>query len=398
VSRHAPNTQDEIAALVREAGEAGRTLEVVGAGTRRMLGRPVDADAVLDVSGLAGVVAYEPEELAITARPGTALAEVRSLLAQRGQHLAFEPPDLGPLLGRPAGEGTLGGAVAMNLAGPRRLSAGALRDHFLGFSGVSGRGEAFKAGGRVVKNVTGYDLMKVVAGSWGTLVVLAEVTLKTLPAPETVRTVVVRGLSDADAVRAMADAMGSPHEVSGAAHLPADVAPALGLDGASTLLRLEGVPPSVLPRLAQLSRRLAAFGGEVGDLDDAPSRALWEAVRDVRPFADHQDEVVWKLSVAPSEGSRAADAVRRATGARVLLDWAGGLVWAAVPPDLPDGGAAAVRRAVGAGGHATLVRAPEDLRRAVPVFHPQPPALAALSARVKASFDPRGVLNPGRMA
>lgn len=396
MTRHAPAAAEEVAAFVREAGEAGRTLEVVGAGTRRALGRPVDADAVLDVSGLAGVVSYEPEELAITARPGTALAEVRSLLAQRGQHLAFEPPDLGPLLGRAAGEGTLGGAVAMNLSGPRRLSAGALRDHFLGFSGVSGRGEAFKAGGRVVKNVTGYDLMKVVAGSWGTLVVLTEVTLKTLPAPETVRTVVVRGLADADAVRAMAEAMGSPHEVSGAAHLPADVALALGLDGASTLLRLEGVPPSVLPRLAQLSRRLEAFG-EVGQLDDAPSRVLWEAVRDVRPFADRLDEVVWKVSVPPTEGARAGDAIRRATGARVFLDWAGGLVWAAVPQGLPDGGAAAVRGAVGVAGHATLVRAGEDLRRSVPVFHPQPAPLAALSARVKASFDPKGVLNPGRM-
>jgi glycolate oxidase FAD binding subunit len=397
VTRHAPAAAEEIAALVRDAGAASRTLEVVGTGTRRALGRPVDADAVLDVSALAGVVAYEPEELAIVARPATALAEVRALLAQRGQHLAFEPPDLGPLLGRAAGEGTLGGAVAMNLSGPRRLSAGALRDHFLGFSGVSGRGEAFKAGGRVVKNVTGYDLMKVVAGSWGTLVVLTEVVLKTLPAPETVRTVVVRGLADADAVRAMADAMGSPHEVSGAAHLPADVAPALGLDGASTLLRLEGVPPSVLPRLAQLSKRMEAFGGEVGDLDDGPSRGLWEGVRDVRPFADRPDEVVWKVSVAPSEGARAADAIRRATGARVFLDWAGGLVWAAVPPGPPDGGAAAVRGAVGAAGHATLVRAPEELRRTVPVFHPQAAPLAALSARVKVSFDPKGVLNPGRM-
>ena len=162
-----------------------------GQGSKLALGKPMTCDQVLDLSGLSGVVDYAPEELVVTLRAGTPMREVEALLAQRNQMLAFEPPDLGPLLGREAGQGTLVGAVMGNLAGPRRLSAGAARDHLLGFSGVNGRGEAFKSGGKVMKNVTGYDLSKLLAGSWGTLAVLDEVSVKVLPAPDQTRTLML---------------------------------------------------------------------------------------------------------------------------------------------------------------------------------------------------------------
>jgi glycolate oxidase FAD binding subunit len=291
--------------------------------------------------------------------------------------LAFEPPDLGPLLGREPGEGTLVGALMGNLAGPRRLSAGAARDHLLGFSGVNGRAESFKSGGRVMKNVTGYDLSKLLAGSWGTLAVLDEVSVKVLPAPDQTRTLVLHGLDDEAAVRAMCAAMGSPYEVSGAAHV-----------GGRTLLRLEGVAPSVEARLKGLRELLDGKMDELGTLE---SRTLWRDIRDVKGLP--ADSVIWKISCAPTDGPAI---VARIRPAEAIYDWSGGLIWLSLPASA-DAGHALVRGALRSGGHATLIRAPESVRASVPVFEPQSPALAALSQRVKQSFDPKGLFNPGRM-
>jgi glycolate oxidase FAD binding subunit len=315
------------------------------------------------------------------------MREVEALLAQRNQMLAFEPPDLGPLLGRAPGEGTLVGAVMGNLAGPRRLSAGAARDHLLGFSGVNGRGEAFKSGGRVMKNVTGYDLSKLLAGSWGTLAVLDEVSVKVLPAPDQTRTLLLRGLDDTAAVNAMCVAMGSPHEVSGAAHV-----------GDRTALRIEGVAPSVEARLKGLRELLAASGAAMDELGTLESRTFWREVRDVAPLNSDADTVVWRLSCPPTEGPAIVARIHaQRPAAKAFYDWSGGLIWLALSPGA-DADHLLVRAALGTtGGHATLIRAPEAVRASVPVLHPQSPALTALAARVKESFDPKGLFNPGRM-
>src|SRR5690349_14037194 len=268
-----PRDNKDLQQAVVWALNEGVTLDVRGQGSKLALGKPMHCDQVLDLSGISGIVDYAPEELVVTLRAGTPMREVEALLAQRNQMLAFEPPDLGPLLGREEGQGTLVGAVMGNLAGPRRLSAGAARDHLLGFSGVNGRGEAFKSGGRVMKNVTGYDLSKLIAGSWGTLAVLAEVSVKVLPAPDQTRTLLLRGLDDAAAVKAMCAAMGSPHEVSGAAHV-----------GDRTALRIEGVAPSVEARLKGLREQLGASGATMEELGTLESRAFWREVRDVAPL------------------------------------------------------------------------------------------------------------------
>jgi glycolate oxidase FAD binding subunit len=305
--------------------------------------------------------------------------------------------DYGPIFGRPRGEGTIGGALAANLSGPRRLKAGAARDHFLGVSAVSGRGEIFKSGGRVVKNVTGYDLCKLLAGSFGTLAAMTHVTIKTLPRPETEQTVFIHGLEDAAAIEAMSAAMNSMAEISAAAHLPHRIAEhVIAAPGSVTAFRLEGVHPSVQHRKRLLE---TLFGARtLSSLQEEQSRAFWLDIRDASPFACAGDErVLWRISTAPSEGAVVAAAVEEKGGAELFFDWAGGLVWAALAP-ADDAGAAAVRAAVrAAGGHATLVRAPAALRASVDVFQPQEPVLAALSKRVKESFDPKGVLNPGRM-
>jgi glycolate oxidase FAD binding subunit len=396
-----PRDAKDVEDAVQWALGGGKPLEIVGHGSKRALGRPAQADLTLDLSGLTGVTLYEPEELVLSARAGTPLAEIEALVASKGQQLAFEPMDYAAILGATPGRGTIGGAIAANLSGPRRIKAGAARDHFLGFSAVSGRGETFKSGGRVVKNVTGYDLCKLMAGSWGTLAALIEVTIKVLPKPETEATLLVMGLDDAAGGKAMSVAMGSPCEVSGAAHLPAAIASRASEAGgkrAITALRLEGVAPSIAHRRQVLDALMKPFG-PVAVLDEAASAALWRGIRDVTPLASDgssDQRPLWRISTAPTKGAELAR-LAAGSGGEMLYDWAGGLVWLAVPPS-DDAGAATVRRAVAAcGGHATLVRAPAALRAAVGAFEPQDAALAALTKRVKEGFDPKGVLNPGRM-
>lgn len=401
-----PRDAADVAEAIAAAVAAGQRLEVIGHGSKRDIGPPVAADAVLDLSALSGVGLYEPEELVLSAGAGTALAEIEALIGQRGQCLAFEPMDFGPLLGLPAGRGTLGGLAATNLSGPRRFKAGAARDHVLGVAAVSGRGEAFKAGGRVVKNVTGYDLARGLVGSWGTLAVMTEVTLKVLPQAESEATVAVVEHDLEEACRTMRSIVGSSIDVSGAALVPKRLAGRLPeLDGLPVtdvaLYRLEGIEVSIAERLVRLEKAAGRF--EVV-MEQGPSRRLWRAIRDVEPFAaapeTPADErpALWRLCVAPTAGASLVEDLH-GLGIEAMLDWGGALLWIAVPPDHVGGGAAAIRAAVrqAGGGHATLIRAPAALRATVPVFQPQDPGVAALSRRLKDQFDPKGVLSPGRM-
>ena len=403
----APRNADDVLEAVRWAAAAEQPLDVVGGASKVALGRPVAAEHRIELASLSGILLYEPEELVLTARAGTPLAEVERALAARNQLLAFEPPDLGALLGPANGTaaavgGTLGGAIACNLAGPRRIRSGAARDHLLGFQAVSGRGEAFKSGGRVIKNVTGFDLSKLVTGSFGTLAVMTEVTVRALPAPEQTRTVLLLGRADDVAVRAMTEALQGPWDVSAAAHLPAGVAgrsalPAVADAAAAvTAIRIEGPGPSVEFRAAALRDALAAKE-PAGELEAAESCAFWREVCDVRYFEGDRDRPVWRLSVPPAEGAHVAATVLGSASGEVFYDWGGGLVWLALAPSA-DAEHETVRRAVAAiGGHATLIRAAAAVRASVPVFQPQTPALAALTRRIKDGFDPKRVLNPGRM-
>ncbi len=384
---HAPETEAEIAVRVRAARAAGEALEIRGGGTRAGLGRPVQAAATLSLEAHRGVTLYEPGALTLVARAGTPLAEIEAALAAEGQQLPFEPMDHRSLLGS-AGEPTLGGMVACGVSGPRRIQAGACRDHLLGIRFVTGEGEIVKSGGRVMKNVTGYDLAKLLCGAFGTLGVVTEAAFKVLPAPERRATLALRGLADGDAVAAMGAALGSPFEVSGAAHLPdAD-------GGPLTALRVEGLESQVAHRLKGLAARAPAPAQEV--LEGAAHAALWTALRDAAPFHDRAG-AVWRLSVKPGDGPGVAAALRETLGARLFYDWGGGLIWA-LTPEGGDAGAETVRATIGAKGHATLVRAPAAIRAAVPPFQPRDPRLAALERGLRARFDPDGVLNPGRMA
>lgn len=409
-----PTSAAEVVDAVAQAVADETPLEIVGQSSKRGLGRPVQAAQQLDLAGLSGITLYEPNELVLTCGAGTALATIEAALKANNQQLAFEPADLSPLYGGAPGAGTIGGALSCNLSGPRRLKAGAARDHFLGFKAVSGRGEAFQAGGRVVKNVTGYDLCKLMAGAHGTLAALTEVTVKVLPAPEKSRTVLIYGLDDARAILALSRAVNSPHEVSGAAHLPADIAARSAVDfvagsgRAVTAIRVEGPGPSVEHRCESLRRELQDVG-PTEELHSLRSSRLWRELRDAASLLPDPARLIWRLSVPPAAGAQIVaeiDSPPRGGGgqgaaipvADYYFDWGGGLVWLAVPPS-EEALASVIRAAVARhGGHATLLRAPTATRLAVPVFEPQPGPLAALVRRVKSGFDPRRILNPGRMA
>jgi glycolate oxidase FAD binding subunit len=397
----------DVEQVVRSALASEQPLEIIGHGSKRLIGQPMATNALLDLSALHAVKAYEPNELIITVEAGAPLADVLSLIDSKNQQFAFEPVNTSLLLGTPD-IGTIGGMIGAGLAGPRRIKAGAARDHLLGAHAVSGFGDSFKAGGKVVKNVTGYDLCKLLAGSWGTLAVMTEVTLKVMPRPESERTLALRGLDDIAANRAMTAALGSPFDVSGAAHLPNSAFRAAAGSGlgdlgspqqAVTLLRLEGITASVVHRATSLGAVLAPFGA-VEFFEDAASAAIWSSVRDVQPFAANGTLgawPVWRIVCPPASGGALGQALARDTGGDVFYDWGGGLIWAALPPK-PDAQAALVRERVNAvGGHATLLRAAEQVRRHVDVFHPQQGGLAALSERVRHSFDPKNILNRGRL-
>ena len=382
-----PESETEAADIVR-----GLTAPVFirGSGTRSGLGRTVDAEDALSTRGLDGISFYEPAEMMMSVRAGTPVSVVEQTLAAKGQMLPFEPADHRGVYGT-EGEPTFGAVAACNISGPRRIQAGAARDSIVGLRFVNGRGEIIKSGGRVMKNVTGLDLVKLTCGSYGSLAVLTEITFKVLPRPERASTLVLEGLDDMDAVAVLTRAMGSAFEVSGAAHLPAH-------DGepARTLLRLEGMASSVRDRMTALQTVLSSTAS-IHILEDGATAALWRDVRDGAPVALPAGNVLWRISVKPSHGPALIAALANIPLDRYFFDWSGGLVWLSVAPT-GDAGAAAIRTAVSdLGGHATLIRAPDDIRRSVDVFQPLPDALMKITSGIKQSSDPRRLLNPGVM-
>jgi glycolate oxidase FAD binding subunit len=386
----APSDEAGVAAAILDAVERREPLSVEGFGSKAAMLRTVQAAGALSTRGLTGITLYSPGELIIAARAGTPLTEIEAALAAHNQHLIAEPPDLSGLLGGPAAQ-SWGGVVATNLSGPRRIAWGAMRDHVMGVRAVTGRGEVIRSGGRVLKNVTGLDLCKLLTGSHGTLGVLTEITVKVLPAPASTGSIVLHGLDPARGVAALSAALGSPYGVSGAAWLP-DWA-GIG-HGSATVIRMEEIAESVAYRLDRLTSDLAGFGA-AERLDDAASRALWTAIRNVTPLAPAPGEAVWLVSTRPSRGPLVL-AAAEAAGARGFLDWGGGRLW------LAGEGTAATHAAIGAavraqGGTWMLMRAPEALRAASDVVPPEAPALAAITRRVKAAMDPIGILNPGRL-
>ncbi len=380
-----------------------KALQIQGNNSKAALGRPVHADAGLRLAGLEGVEMHEPAELVMQAKAGTSLMTVQDVLKQAGQKLAFSPPDYGPLLGLDPGLSTIGGVFGCNLSGSARIKAGAARDHLLGVRGFSGRGEAFQTGSRVMKNVTGYDLCKLVCGSYGTIALCTSLTFKVLPRPEKSRTVLVFGLQSEQAVTAMRDALSSVHEVSAAAYLPAEIAARTDIGHVTngmasvTAFLVEGPAPSAEYRCAALRDEMKDVGS-LEELHGHNSEKFWTFTGNASAFTGDMQRVVWRVSIPPASASAYIEALSGAhPEAEYFMDWGGGLIWVAMPEGAEDGGEDVIRNAMKEGGHATLIRGSAALRERISPFQPQSKAMNILSEKVRKGFDPEGIFNPGRM-
>lgn len=382
--------------------EDRKPVEIVGSGSKSRIGRPMQTAVTISTASMHGVVMYEPTELVMSVQAGTPLAQVEAELAGHNQMLAFEPTDIGPAGGGRRGTQTIGSVFATNSSGSRRIAVGAARDHLLGIEGVSGRAEHFRSGGRVMKNVTGYDLCRGLSGSWGTLAVLTEVTFKVLPAPEKTVTLAYAGLPDDIGVELMCAAMRLPYEVSGTAHLPQSVAARLesaelaDLGQSITALRLENFETSVDYRANAMREALKVYGDPVV-IEPTSSLQFWNELRHLSVMPYSEDTCLWRISTAPMKGPKVVAAIRRHMPTEVYYDWSGGLIWLEVPASA-DAGASDIRRAVAVhGGYATLIRADHSARSSVEVFQPQSPLAERLMGGLKTAFDPWRLLNPGRM-
>ncbi len=396
-----PIDERECARVFSDAIAAGGTLDIRGSGTKAGIGRPVATEAVVSSRAMRGVTLYEPNEMVMSARAGTLLSQIEEDLAGKHQMLAFEPVDLANVAGGDARETTIGSVFATNASGARRVLYGAARDHLLGLRAVNGRGEIFKAGGRVMKNVTGVDLCRGLSGSWGTLAMMTEVTFKVLPVPAETRTLVLLGLVDAFAIETLCASMGTPYEVSAAVHIQAPLVKRLWHQGlreqgeAITAIRLENFPKSIAYRKERLKDALKVYG-EVHELDHDSSLTFWGELRQLSLLQDNSAPL-WRISTKPGAGPKVVAGIGTYMPCNAYYDWSGGLIWVEVP-STSDAGVTDIRRVVAMhGGHATLVRAAPEVRASVDVFQPLEPGLEMITRRLKSAFDPAGILNPGRM-
>jgi glycolate oxidase FAD binding subunit len=399
-----PDNLNEMLSVIAEAMADGTPLSVSGCASKSDWGYAIADARPVSVDRWAGIIDYQPDELILTVRAGTPMTEINKTLANKNQMLGFEPPDPSVLFAKTdlSNKGSIGGVLATNSSGSRRLTAGAARDFLLGFEAASGRGERFRSGGKVVKNVTGYDLSKLICGSFGTLAIMDELTLKTLPRPEVSKSVLIPAVDLAAAVRNIAAILATPHEPSAAAILPSDIVALASLDSSLdsgldygqmlAVIRFEGFAISVNDRV----NAVLSLYPDGDSIDDAASQTLWQAIGNTALLADAAGDI-WKLSCAPSAAPSVINALPDEWPLRYYADWAGGLLWL----DVPSGGVAGtILRQVLAdhgGGFAQLIRDAGNTRSLVPPFQPLPSPQLALHKRIKAAFDPKGILNPGRM-
>ncbi|MGF6769983.1 glycolate oxidase FAD binding subunit [Paraburkholderia sp. GAS199] len=384
-----PDSADELAQIVSEANEAGESFEIVGGATKRSFGDAVRSERRIEMSALSGIELYEPDELVIKAAAGTALATIDAALAEHGQFLPFDPPDYAALYGAPDGASTLGGVIGSNLSGPRRILSGSARDAVLGIEAINGRGERFKAGGRTIKNVTGFDISRLMAGSFGTLAILTSVTLKVLPVPQSELTLRVANLPDHDAIVCLSALLGLPFEISAAAHLGGAHAGAR-----TTAVRIDGFTGSVAGRAEAIGKRLQTYGA-VEKLEGEESRKFWRSVRDLTDFSADTQTCIWRLALPCDKAAAIVDMLE----SPALYDWGGSRVFVRTSADEALAHGQTLRSRIAAsGGTASLLRAPLEVRQTLGTFQPRSATLNRLNGNVRAAFDPNAVLNPGKLA
>jgi glycolate oxidase FAD binding subunit len=392
----------ELTEFIRSANAGSYAIEICGFRSKREAGRPLKPSAVVSAAKLSGITLYEPQELVISAKAGTPLHEVEAALDRHNQELGFEPADYSRIFGTDPLAASMGAIAAMNISGPRRILRGAARDHLLGIRAVNGEGDAIKSGGRVMKNVTGVDLVRGLSGSWGTLAVFTELTFRVVPRSPEGRTIVFLGLADEAATGVMSAAMGTPYEVSGTIHLHGSLAGRLDdpeiapPKTAVTALRLEGGPQSLAYRMEKLRRELAPFG-DTYELDAGRSRKFWADIRSLVFLSAEFERPLWRITAAPSKAALIVRALSPFFEVNAAYEWSGGLLWVELPPS-SDASVTEVRRVLAEfEADSMLMRAPRPVRSSIEVFHPLPFTKMKIVKALKNAFDPAAVLNHGRM-
>ncbi|GJM02919.1 MAG: 2-hydroxy-acid oxidase [Rhodomicrobium sp.] len=396
-----PLVNRDLKEMILEANNKKTNLEILGHGTKRTIGR-INSDATpLSLRRLSEITLYEPSELVLSARAGTPIVEIERALKSYNQQLPFEYLDFSRVFGTEPGWGTIGSIFATNFSGSRRILKGSARDHLLGVNAINGRGEEFKSGGRVMKNVAGYDLAKFMANSWGTLGVMTDVTMKLLPAPVDECTLFMYGLGEDIALEALRAAVATPYEISGAVYLNQEHAHSC-LEGVTyvrdksvTAMRLENTSKSIAYRSERIRDLLSAFG-DIYYIDQPESQIFWQNMRQLM-FLSEPEDAIWRISTTPRKAYQSARQIKKLVDAKVSYDWAGGLLWVTTR-GVSDMGSSDIRRIVAeAGGFATLIRPGAGASSDVSPFHPLDPSHMKLTKGIKDMFDPNGVLNPGRM-
>ncbi len=394
-----PTKEKEISEIIKECYKKNIPLEILGLGTKKSIGRNFQFEKTLDLSNYSGIIDYKPEELYIKVKSGTPIKDIRNEIEKNNQHLAFEPIDFGYLFSGKNDEGTIGGVMSCNFAGSRRFKAGSIRDHILGFKGINGRGEVIKSGGTVVKNVTGYDLSKILSGSFGTLTVLSEITIKVLPKPESNKTLFINNPHLKKGLDYLNISLSSSSDPSGAVFYPENFRSFftfndLTFSGPITAIRIEGSTSSIDHRIKKLTNELKVTSDEIVVLSKDQSDIFWEDTRNLKVFSKLKENLI-RIVIPASEAFETLNKLKD-FDAKYFVDWGGSLIWLQLDSIntkiLKD-----IKTIVKtASGYLTIIKIEENLKASIDVFTVDP-VKHEISEKIKKSFDPKRILNPGKM-
>ena len=402
-----PKKEKEVAEIIKKFHKTNTPVEIIGSGSKKKIGKLLQCAKTLNLSKLSGIIEYLPGELYIKVKSGTSIDEIENELKKNNQQLAFEPIDFGYLFLGKSDYGTAAGQVSCNLSGPRRFKVGSVRDHILGFKAVNGRGEIIKSGGTVVKNVTGYDLSKLICGSYGTLCALTEITFKVLPAPEESATLVIHNLDINMAPNYLQKAISSTYDISGASFLPTDpVCNKCQMDikktfklndlkeeGSITAIRIEGSKKSVNQRIENLNKELNTSGLSISVLETLQSEIFWKKIKNLEFFSKTKNNIL-RIVIPPSFCTQLAYQLPK--NFKYFLDWGGALIWVEACELTEQMFNAVRKKVVKYGGYVSMIKNSDYLPYVEDVFTIDRNRFS-ISESIKKSFDPKRILNPGKM-
>ena len=402
-----PRNEKEVSDFIKKFYKSNIPIELIGSGSKKNIGKPLQCEKTLNLSKISGIIEYFPEELYIKVKACTPMNVIEEKLKKYNQQLAFEPIDFGHLFSGKSNYGTAAGQVSCNISGPRRFKVGSVRDHVLGFKGVNGKGEIIKSGGVVVKNVTGYDLTKLICGSYGTLVALTEITFKVLPSPQESETLIVHNLKLEKATDLLEKAISSSNDISGASFLPVEpkcsgcvmnIEKTFKLNdlkhgGSLTAIRMEGSKNSIDERMKSLIKELKITDNAVSYLQTYQSEIFWKKLKNLELFASSKNNII-RIVIPPAESIQLI--YQFSNKFKYYLDWGGALLWMEAYELTEEMFESIRKKVVKHGGYATMIKNSYFLPFVEEVFTINR-ARFNISQNIKKSFDPRRILNPGKM-